>query len=307
MKAALIAALTMLTSLVLQGAVAMSGQLAFKSAGNEFTFDTGVLRGKLRAGGKANGLSSVVHVPTGARLDASLGLFSHYRVFTVGKRHGTAAWDWPAESKLNPDGSVETRWPATAERPFELRATYRWAAPNTLDLQTAVAAKADLAGFEAFLATYLTAGFTNAQVYADIGQPVFKPVLPEAGTWQAFPRDDDAAAMIKDGRWKLEPNPVDWTIMPRLAAPLAIRRAPGTQLVSCVMALPRDCFAVCTPHQLEPHYSTYLSLFGEDIKSGTEKLAHTRWLIVAGLTDADALAAYKNFVQSHGPTLGRKP
>ncbi len=304
MKAALIAALTM-GSILLQAAVPMSGQLAFKPAGNEFAFDTGVLRGKLRAGGKANGLSSVVHVPTGVRLDASLGLFSHYRVFTVGKRYGTAAWDWPAESKLNPDGSVETYWAATAERPFELRATYRWAAPNALDLETAVTAKADLAGFEVFLATYLTAGFTNAQVYADAGQPAFKPVLPEAGIWQAFPRDDRAAAIIKDGRWKLEPNPVDWTIMPRLAAPLAIRRAPGTQLASCVMALPSDCFAVCTPHQLEPHYSTYLSLFGEDIKAGTAKVAHTRLMIGAGLSDAEALAAYKDFVQTSGRTAQR--
>ena len=30
---------------------------------NEFAFDTGVLRGKLRAGGKSTGLSSVVHCP----------------------------------------------------------------------------------------------------------------------------------------------------------------------------------------------------------------------------------------------------
>ncbi len=286
-------------------AVPMTAQLAFRSAGNEFTFDTGVLQGKLRAGGKANGLSSVVHIPSGVRLDASLGLFSHYRVFTVEKRYGTAAWDWAAESRLNPDGSVETRWPATAERPFELRATYRWASPNALDVETRVESKADLQGFEVFLATYLTAGFTNAQVYTNPGQPAFKPVLPEAGTWQAFPRDDKAAAIIKDGRWKLEPNPVDWTIMPRLAAPLAIRRAPATQLTSVVMAQPSDCFAVCTPHQFEPHYSTYLSLFGEDIKAGNAKVARTRLLIGAGLTDTEAVTAYKSFLQSSERTAQR--
>jgi hypothetical protein len=33
----------------------------------------------------------VVHVPTGARLDRSNGLLSHYRVFTRGVRHGGGA------------------------------------------------------------------------------------------------------------------------------------------------------------------------------------------------------------------------
>ncbi|MCX6924779.1 MAG: hypothetical protein NT154_16425, partial [Verrucomicrobia bacterium] len=64
-----------------------SGKLAFSASGtNEFAFDTGVLKGKLRAGGKSTGLSSVVHLPTGARLDSSMGLFGHYRVFSANKR-----------------------------------------------------------------------------------------------------------------------------------------------------------------------------------------------------------------------------
>ena len=37
-----------------------SGKLAFTASGtNEFAFDTGVLKGKLRADGKSRGLSSV--------------------------------------------------------------------------------------------------------------------------------------------------------------------------------------------------------------------------------------------------------
>src|ERR1017187_8906776 len=104
--------------------------LAFSASGtNEFTFDTGVLKGKLRADGKSRGLTSVVHLPTGATLDSSMGLFSHYRVFSANKRFGTAAWDWPSEAKLRRDGSVEVRWPSAEDRPFELHAVYRWAAP----------------------------------------------------------------------------------------------------------------------------------------------------------------------------------
>jgi hypothetical protein len=62
----------------------------------EYTFDTGVLRGTLRQGGKSLGLAPVIHIPTGARLDRSMGILSFYRVFTTGKRYGAGAWDWPS-------------------------------------------------------------------------------------------------------------------------------------------------------------------------------------------------------------------
>ena len=135
------------------------------SGTNEFTFDTGVLKGKLRAGGKSTGLSSVVHLPTGLTIDSSMGLLSHYRVFSAKKRYGTAAWDWPSEATLGGDGSVEVRWSSADDRPFELRAVYRWAAPDTLDLETSVQAKTNLAKFESFLASYFADGFTNSCVF----------------------------------------------------------------------------------------------------------------------------------------------
>jgi len=42
-----------------------------------YTFDTGILRGTLRQDGKSRGLSSVVHIPSGARLDGSVGIAGH--------------------------------------------------------------------------------------------------------------------------------------------------------------------------------------------------------------------------------------
>ena len=179
-------------------------KLAFTASGtNEFAFDTGVLKGKLRAGGKSTGLSSVVHLPTGITLDSSMGLFGHYRVFSANKRYGTAAWDWPSEAKLRPDGSVEVRWPSAEDRPFELRAVYRWAAPDTLDLETSVQAKTNLAKFESFLASYFAEGFTNACVYVrSNGQQWLKAADKSDGIWQAFPRDDQAA--VHHSGWALE-------------------------------------------------------------------------------------------------------
>ncbi len=266
-------------SIFLAAVSAFGADLRFGPGENhEFTFDTGVLRGKLRAGGRSTGLSSVVEVKTGLRLDASMGLLGHYRVFTTNKRYGTAAWDWPSEAQLAGDGSVQVRWPASTNRPFELHATYRIVQPDTIDLETEVEAKADLPKFESFVASYFTPGFTNAAVDTG-GQGGFTEADIAAGVWQAFPRDEAAVAIIKDGRWKLEPNPVDWVIRPALARPLGYRRAPGPAESTAVLMSPRgDCFAILTPHETEPHYSMYLSLFGRDVKAGETARAH------AGLT-----------------------
>jgi len=263
--------------------------LLFSASGtNEFTFDTGLLKGKLRAGGKSKGLSSVVHQPTGITLDSSMGLFGHYRVFSTNKRYGTAAWDWPSEAKLRPDGSVEVNWPSAEDRPFELRAVYRWAAPDTLDLETSVQAKTNLSKFESFLASYFAEGFTNACAYVrSNGQQWLEPADKSYGVWQAFPRDDEAVAIIKDGRWTFLPNPVDWVMRPHLAKPLGVRRCPANGLQALVMSPAQDCFAVLTPFEAEGHRSMYLSLFGRDLKAGETARARARLVIASGLSDAD--------------------
>jgi hypothetical protein len=284
--------------------------LAFAPAGpGEFTFDTGVLRGKLRPGGKSRGLSSVVHTSTGAALDrgdTGYGLFSHYRVFSSGQRYGAGAWDWPSQSRLLEDGAVEVAWPAAADRPFEMRATYRWSAPDTLDLETGVKPQRALPGFEVFLASYFTGDFDRSLAcVADPPQGSGKPGFMEAekagGIWQAFPRDAAAAAIIGDGRWKLPPHPVSWTIMPALAHPMAVRRSPKSGIAAAMMGAPDECFAVSMPHQTEGHYSVYLSLFGRDLKEGEAARARTRLVIGVGRTDdqvLDLYRPYRSWIQS---------
>lgn len=270
---------------------------------NGFTFDTGVLRGRLRAHGRAKGLSEVEHVPSGRRLDHSMGLFGHYRVFTANKRYGNGAWDWPGEAKLQADGSVKARWPATDDRPFELSVTYRWATLNALDVITTVSAKADLVNFESFLASYFAPGFTNSLAYvAELpGKPAARGFLaaePSFGTWLAFPRDDAVMATIRDGRWTIPPSPVEWVQMPRLAKPLGLRRDPNTGLTAVVMAPPEDAFALCTPQQTEGHRSLYLSLFGRDLKAGESASARARLLIAGKLTDDEAVGAFASYVRA---------
>ncbi|MHC4725562.1 MAG: hypothetical protein ACYS9V_15220, partial [Planctomycetota bacterium] len=74
------------------------------NANGQYSFNTGVVRGKVGGEDKTIGLSSLVYVPSGTRLDGRHGILSYYRVFTTNKRYGHAAWDWPSESKLLPDG-----------------------------------------------------------------------------------------------------------------------------------------------------------------------------------------------------------
>ena len=69
-------------SIAVVGAEGASGPLAFVPAGNEYHFDTGVLRGTLRENGGSLGLKPLFDVATGTPLAGLFGLFSPYRLLT---------------------------------------------------------------------------------------------------------------------------------------------------------------------------------------------------------------------------------
>ncbi len=249
-----------------------------------FVFDTGVLRGRLHAEGKSLGLTEVVHVPSGTRMDHGYGLLSHYRVFTRGVRYGAGAWDWPSEAVLRGDGSVAIRF-ATEGRPFSLVAVYRVAAADTVEVETKVEAGTDVKGFETFLASYFDAAFTNAAVWVKGRDGArWAAALPEQGDWQMFVRDSAARGVVEDGRWRLEPHPVAWTFPFELAgeAARARRMASGRGVGASFSASLRECFAVAMPHQTESHYSVYFSLFGRDLKAGESATATVRLSFESG-------------------------
>lgn len=286
---------------------AEAGNLSFTPiTGGEFAFDTGILRGKLRASGRSLGLSSVVHIPTGKVIDRSNGLFGHYRVFSKGKRYGNGAWDWPSEARLLPDGSVVTIWPAAEDRPFVMVARYQWHSSSILDLETVIQPQNNLSGFESFLACYFNDSFNNAMFYlqksaASRGKAGFQRAERVYGEWLMSPRDTEVVSLIRDGRWTLQPNPVDWVLMPQLAAPLAIRHDAVSGLAALIMAPATDCFAVSMPHETDGHFSVYLSLFGRDLKSGETARARSRLMIGPGITMQKALAIYKNYRKTGMP------
>lgn len=280
--------------------------LAFRAVGpGEFAFDTGVVRGRLGPPGRGNGLSTAVHVPTGRMLDRGTngyGLFSHYRVFSDHRRYGVGAWDWPRESRLLENGAAEWIWRPAAERPFELCATYRWATPDALDLVTRVTPQTNLMGFEVFLASYLAEGFTNALVYSksfpEGSAASWVHADPAEGLWQMFPRDFAAVERITDGRWRLEPNPVAWTLRLFLAAPIAVRRAPESGLTVALMAAPEDGFAIALPQETEGHYSVYLSLGGRDLAAGQAVSFRTRLWVAAAPSERQVLEHFQRWTAS---------
>ncbi|MHC4544839.1 MAG: hypothetical protein ACYTDW_10455 [Planctomycetota bacterium] len=293
-------------------------KLAFTMKGKgEYVFDTGVLRGKLRPDGKSLGLSSLIHVPSGVRLNGGFGIFSFYRIFTTNKRYGHAAWDWPSVSKLLPDGGVQIVWPEGKDHPFEITAVYRLTGETTVDLETTVKAQKNLRKFEVFLASYFHKSFPAPYVYTDInpetkGKPGFLQAEKSFGDWQMFPRDKKVLQIIQDGRWQKEPNPVNWIIMPYLAAPVCVRRNEAANLAAVLMTPRDDCFAIATPYRGEGHRSLYLSLFGRDVKAGETIRSRCR-LVVApkgvpkrttAISNQQILELYQEYIKQLG---GRVP
>jgi hypothetical protein len=279
--------------------------LAFHRAANELRFDTGVLQGTLGEGGKSLGLRPVRHVPSGVQIAGMFGILSPYRLLTADARFGTAAWDWTSRSEVLADGAARVHWPADKNHPLEMTGVYRWSANDTLDLELTVNPRRDLRRFELFLASYFH-GFPTSLAYVRQagtanGPGRFMKAEKAGGDWQAFPRDDAAAKIVGDGRWRRPPHPVTWTIMPRYAAPLAVRRDAVSGLAAVLMARPCDCFAVSMPYGGEGHGSVYLSLFGRDLKAGQKATATARLVIGKDISDDKAVELYRTYVKlDHG-------
>lgn len=283
-------------------AAAGHDQLAFQARGKQFSCATGLLRGTLRCGGKSLGLTPLIYNKSGTPIAGKYGLVSHYRLLDSQHRYGHAGWTWASTATLLPGGRVQVKWTADAEHPFDMQAEYQWSAPGALDVTTRVTAHQDLRNFEVFLASYFS-GFAEARVYVQhLPDATTTSGLMEAtralGPWQTYPRDAAAVPIIQDGRWRRPPNPVDWKIMPQLAAPLALRRDANTGLVGLLMAPRDDCFAISTPYGADGHRSLYLSLLGRDIHQDQDAVARARLVIAHNVSNARAITLYQDYEQS---------
>lgn len=266
-------------ALGMPAAQALEAAPAFQTTTNGFAFDTGVWRGRLQANGKSFGLVPVTQTAGRTALARSMGWLAVYRVFSDGRRYGDGGWDWPHQSRLETDGSVVVFCAAQPERPFDLTGHYVWRDTQTVDLLLTVLPRQPLKGFEVFVASYFSPAFSNAMLWTTApagAPPQLTRATPDAGDWQMFPRHADWAALIEDGRWKLEPHPVSWTLRPAFALPVAVRCAPAQQVTVAILGDPKECFALAMPYETEGHYSLYLSLFGRDLPAGQPARARLR-------------------------------
>jgi hypothetical protein len=305
--------LVVLLALIATPVLADPPDLAFKpGTPGLYLFDTGLLQGTLKLDGKFQGLYPLVDTTSQLELVHPPGIFSFYRVFSGNTRFGNAARDWPTETRLLADGAVEAHWPAAIEHPLAMTAAYRWTTADTLDLEIAVTPDRDLPRFELFMSSYFTKTF-YASVYVKPegdprAQPRFEPVNltpTSTGGFVIFPRDKQAVQLIRDGRWKVGENPVDWALGAHLAAPLVIRRDSTQGLTAVMMSPPADCFAVATPWnpatpEAGGYRSLYLSLYGGDLQAGQPARARCRLVIARNLSDEQAVERYEAYLKDVG-------
>jgi len=284
--------------------------LAFvESEAGIFDFDTGVVRGRLQADGRHQGIVSLVDVETGTELVHGAGAMSLYRVFSGSTRFGDAARGWPCESSLQDDGSVELHFPANETHPMTIDARFVWSSPDAFDLELSVVSEQAVPDFELFLSSYFANDMKGAVYvrpnYFAFGEPEMLPtdVNPMVdGAYLAFPRDDEAVRKIFDGRWDQPPHPVQWAITRRYAGAMATRHCEASG-VTVVMAAPvEDCFAVLLPYDKTPpdgpssHASLYLSLFGTDLEPGETSVARSRLSIGRNMTDEEVIERYQAYI-----------
>ena len=290
--------LLLVCSCVLRGLADLPDQsnqseLSFKQNGNEFSFNTGVLKGCLRKNGSSYGVSPVVDIKSEKQIAAPLGLLTPYRLLDAKRRYLPDARGWKSHANLLQDGAVKVHWKADKKHPFNLTIVYRWMEANVLDSIVTVNAKKTLPNFEVFMTCY----FAEFDLCYGSGKKGLVGADRKHGTWLCFPRDDKARKIISDGRWKHPPSAVDWVPIENYKYPLCLRANLESGLTGVMMAKPDECFAVLMPYHEEKHYSLYCSLFGYDIKEGKSATAVCRVVLGKDLSEKDAIEAYKNFVK----------
>lgn len=292
-----------------------SRSLSFVSVGDRlFDFNTGVVKGTLRANGKYQGISSLIDVETGKELTRSAGIFSYYRVLSTDTRWGDAARDWPMTAALLPDGGVRIDWPAHEEHPFEMTAIYHWISPTTLDLETIVKPQRSMLRFEVFLSSYFDLDF-KAIAYAKPTRPEDDPaefILADVnplvrGSYLAFPTSSQTAQMFFDRRWAPENGLVPWAVTRVLGAPMAIKRDTESDITFLLMSRVEDCFALSMSYNMDPpdgianHGSVYMSLIGKDIEAGESMRAHVRLVVERNLSNQRAVELHEQYTQEQQP------
>jgi hypothetical protein len=283
-----------------------------------FSFDTGAIKGVVRADNASEGIVELTDCATGQNVikEQLPGIFSLYRAFSAGRRFADAR-SGAKHAELNGERTqVIATWEASNDFPLTIRGVFSIPDARSIDLELVCTPKMALPSFELFVSSYIVQThrhfvfLKNTLHQAPAPAPVlFEPVATPfiEGCYLAFPRDADACRLIFDGRWQRPANPVQFALGRHYAVPLMGSRNPDSGLSVLLFMRPQDCFALEStyarpgePDSVASHNSLYFSLGGADLEAG----ANARFILratVAKLTSHDeALTLYKTWLEGAG-------
>jgi hypothetical protein len=288
-------------------------RLRWDGTTGQLHFETEVLQGVLCADGTRQAITELIYRPAGTRIQRDM-LLAVYRLLS---RSG-----WMGEARSMPhvarpvEEGVEVLWAPSLAHHAQLRARFIIQEPGHIDCLLDVLGHTYYPDYEVFLSNYFapefrSGGYVHPGRSEASGEPV--QILPEAAPvyremYVAFPRDEQAAHLITDGRWQRGRHFTRFLPARYYAVPLGFYAHRRSALDVLVMGLPRDVFAVSMAYATDDpadtvgrHNSLYLSLFGRDLHPGERW--HTVFRLSVGEFNrerAEHLAQYRRFVAVYG-------
>jgi len=291
------------------------GQWEKKDGLEAYRIQTSKLRGAFVAGdhthaikGCRHGLRGLVFLPTGRDLHPADGMLDQlsrrrvdgflnlFRVYS-GPAQYCALRGEAAHVRQLADGA-ELTWPASEQRPVEVRALWRVTGPAQIDLSLEAVAGEPLEDFEILLANYVALDMVKGvHISGPEGPELFRvrpsPEYGDAENYPFFPLGVDARRQQQQSgrfmsgsiwrRWKSHVTARD------AALPIAFADDGKTQVV--LMGEPESVSAVCvtaTPSTAPPegwngmelHSALYFSLFCRDVAAGERLTARARLVVL---------------------------
>ena len=261
---------------------------------NVYHFETGDLKGFIDPEGQRHGVKELVHKPTGFQVvHPKFDLLNLFLLFSTNHYRGTAR-EKERTVKAERD-TLEVHWAPTDDHKAQLTASYRIVEPNLIDLDVTVRSNWPYPAYEVFLSSYFDLSM-RPYVYVQ-GSPFDDPpdqprwIAPTVndvfvGTGLVFPRDQHAARCSVDGRWDRIWSLYQWNPQRYYELPIIMQADTERGIAAVLMSRPGDCYAVISGYEsdnmndpFKDQNPLYLSLFGDDLRSGDERTVRTRFAV----------------------------
>ena len=276
-----------------------------------FHFETEFLQGRfvaqdlrdLSKGFGRHGFRDLIFKPTGEDLHAPKGavgarrrhqgILNLYRVYSANETFGSLRDD-QALVEQRPDGALLS-WPATEERPVEIKATFRLTGPAQIDVEVTALAKQDFENFEILPASYFPVDMEKGIYRSEEGKAVLLRLgdgeIPGGDRPQyAFYPLSEAKREAQENSGRTSSSWIWPSYIPKelAALPIVFAESETTQVV--LLGEPESVSAVCaTPrpssgnpedwNSVQQHSALYFSLFAQDLKAGESCHARMRCIV----------------------------